>query len=388
MSIASEITRISGNIADAYTACNDKGATMPTAENQNSANLADTINSIPAGGGETEDRNYVKDYNKMVEVLNGVLDGGYTAQKALNQGWTIYDSNISNHQFGVVLDEETESIYIRTYPTYQGWVAGVKIPSGASITDVSTDIKRIDFDKEKWVCFCTGNLAIDQFRRCTNIEGANWTQNYNIAKILCIYMPTIASNSSLSTIFNLASMPFIKIIKLSDNFSISALTLNDVTVLRCITQLDNREDICKLISGYNSTDGYLLPCTKSSIKGYAFGLKQIILKKCPITFDFSSDTGTGTLNICVFNGYSSDMNIIDYDFKIKLPSNYSTVELFNYNYSIPFSKESLEYMADKAPTVNGATLALGVYLDKWLTVTADGQVIRATLESKGWTVTA
>ena len=49
MSIASEITRINNNIASAYTACNNKGATMPVT--QNSANLATCINSISGGGG-------------------------------------------------------------------------------------------------------------------------------------------------------------------------------------------------------------------------------------------------------------------------------------------------------------------------------------------------
>lgn len=47
MSIASEITRISGNVADAYTAANAKGATMPIT--QNSDNLATTIATIPTG---------------------------------------------------------------------------------------------------------------------------------------------------------------------------------------------------------------------------------------------------------------------------------------------------------------------------------------------------
>lgn len=47
MSIASEITRIKGNIADAYTACDNKGATMPVT--QNSDNLADCIDSIKKG---------------------------------------------------------------------------------------------------------------------------------------------------------------------------------------------------------------------------------------------------------------------------------------------------------------------------------------------------
>lgn len=48
MSIASEISRINGNIADAYTACDEKGAEMP--QTRNSANLADTIESIRHGG--------------------------------------------------------------------------------------------------------------------------------------------------------------------------------------------------------------------------------------------------------------------------------------------------------------------------------------------------
>ena len=47
MSIASEITRISGNVADAYTAANAKGATMPVT--QNSDNLATTISTIQTG---------------------------------------------------------------------------------------------------------------------------------------------------------------------------------------------------------------------------------------------------------------------------------------------------------------------------------------------------
>ena len=49
MSIASEITRINNNIANAYDECETKGATMPQYEN--SANLATTIASIPSGGG-------------------------------------------------------------------------------------------------------------------------------------------------------------------------------------------------------------------------------------------------------------------------------------------------------------------------------------------------
>ena len=51
MTIASEITRIKTNISNAYTALEAKGATIPEAKN--SANLADTINTVTGGSGET-----------------------------------------------------------------------------------------------------------------------------------------------------------------------------------------------------------------------------------------------------------------------------------------------------------------------------------------------
>ena len=47
MSVASEITRIKNNISSAYTALDGKGATLP--QTQDSANLANTIESIPTG---------------------------------------------------------------------------------------------------------------------------------------------------------------------------------------------------------------------------------------------------------------------------------------------------------------------------------------------------
>lgn len=47
MTIASEITRIQGNISDAYLSCSNKGATIPA--QANSDNLANCISSIPTG---------------------------------------------------------------------------------------------------------------------------------------------------------------------------------------------------------------------------------------------------------------------------------------------------------------------------------------------------
>ena len=76
MSIASEITRINNNISAAYTACSDKGATMP--QTQNSANLADTIGSIPTGGGAV-----VKEKDVNFYDYDGTLLYSYTKAEAL-----------------------------------------------------------------------------------------------------------------------------------------------------------------------------------------------------------------------------------------------------------------------------------------------------------------
>lgn len=72
MSIRSQIDRINSNIAAAYTACSEKGATMPATEN--SANLADTIDTI----GTVLERKDVNFYD-----YDGTLLYSYTSAQAL-----------------------------------------------------------------------------------------------------------------------------------------------------------------------------------------------------------------------------------------------------------------------------------------------------------------
>lgn len=75
--IAYQIQRIQGNINNAYSALYDKGATMPATNN--SALLADTINSITTGGGGYQEVGmYMIDANGVAVPQAGNIDGRFT----------------------------------------------------------------------------------------------------------------------------------------------------------------------------------------------------------------------------------------------------------------------------------------------------------------------
>jgi hypothetical protein len=76
MSIASAIATKQQQVADAYTACNNKGATMPALANQNLSNLATTIGTISGGSPVVTHKVYWYDYDGTVLKEDDVPDGG------------------------------------------------------------------------------------------------------------------------------------------------------------------------------------------------------------------------------------------------------------------------------------------------------------------------
>ena len=78
MSIQSEISRIAGNVASAYTALSAKGATMPSL--RNTANLKSTIESITAGE------------PMSIETIREIC------------GWVPYDAVFANNTWADIID--------------------------------------------------------------------------------------------------------------------------------------------------------------------------------------------------------------------------------------------------------------------------------------------
>jgi hypothetical protein len=85
MTIASEITRIQTNIANAYTAASGKGATLPA--NQNSDNLATCIGSISGGSGGSGKYELLErikdDSNNEIGTVSGFFTDGNNVEYAV-----------------------------------------------------------------------------------------------------------------------------------------------------------------------------------------------------------------------------------------------------------------------------------------------------------------
>lgn len=108
MSIASAIQTAQGRVAAAYTACNDKGATMPATANQNLSNLATTIETISTGGGggsvESKDVDFIDYDGTLVASYTAAEFAALTALPAnpshtglTAQGWNWSLSNAKTH---------------------------------------------------------------------------------------------------------------------------------------------------------------------------------------------------------------------------------------------------------------------------------------------------
>lgn len=102
MTIDSEILKLQTNLADSYTACNGKGATMPVS--QNFDNLPDCIDSIQTGGGGGIDTKLIVgdvDANGVYKRLSDSTD--ITGDITLSGIKSISSTNYAfDHRFAVI----------------------------------------------------------------------------------------------------------------------------------------------------------------------------------------------------------------------------------------------------------------------------------------------
>ena len=409
MSIASEITRISNNIAAAYTALDGKGATLP--ETQNSANLADTIDTITTGGGGggggSDTPDYMEDYNTMVSTLDTDISNNVTFSNCENNGYTkIGTESASDKLCGAVIDKNEEFMYVR-----KDFMKAYKIPSTATYESINTTYSLITFGSSNnphWICYITSssyNLE-DQLKRNCIRTTSTGSSRRDVVKVKCFYLAGASSSLELGQIIMNSGQynDSIEYIKLPENTTITLgntssgqALYNAEWLVKCfaaIFKLRNASEFLSHLSGY-SNDLFTLSTSflDTNCQGGRYNLIPYIKTGTPIVLNMSNVTTTGTFEIfgADSNNKVAKPNTLATDLKIVLPSTYSTINFYyfdynNYQYSYPFSKEALTYMANNAPTVSSKTINFGQEISGWLNYTTEGQVIKAVFTGKGWTV--
>ena len=178
MTIASEITRINGNIAAAYTALSNKGATMPATQNSN--NLATTVASVPSGGGDT------------VTAINYTAGAITAGQKV----WLNKKANVTASSVNAAPD---------TYGPYKCFVD----PSGTSAYSYYDSAFKYDIS-----------------------EGTRTSGGTSMGRTTQIYFPQYDSHSNLfywHSCINGSTTTDINLICTQDDYAITASTSSDAT---------------------------------------------------------------------------------------------------------------------------------------------------------------
>ena len=168
MTIASEIQRIKDNIADAYTSCQSKGATMPAT--QNSDNLADCIDSISGGGGST----------LITKTIT--QNGTYNASSDNADGYSSVTVNVSGGSFTGVNREVVNGVYVAPTTSFTWSLPNTATDIGAFMLQQSfrnsTGLTSIDISS---LTSLNNNYSMQAtFLGCTNLTGVIDLSNLTI----------------------------------------------------------------------------------------------------------------------------------------------------------------------------------------------------------------
>ena len=157
MSVASELNRIKSNIAAAYTEAEAKGATMPLTEN--SANLADTVASIPTGstpsGTKSITSNGIHDVTQYASANVNVPVGVFPTKQTYTQVNSPVAAYLANASYS---PSDYSSSVVERYST---GTTGKHRPDGATVTiPVSGTLTIQDGARSYSVAVTAGNYTV------------------------------------------------------------------------------------------------------------------------------------------------------------------------------------------------------------------------------------
>lgn len=354
MSVANEINRIKTNIANAYTKAEEKGATLPT--EKNSANLADTIASITAGGGvdkpaEGQSGIVVYAINSLGEVIPNAAvnleEAGGTAtfgstdengryyEEVFVGTWTVYMSGVvEGFDLPASQTVETKANEITTiYMIYEEQSGSTTIPGG--VTDTLKGV--LDGSLTELDTTNLGITKIDQYKFYNN---RNLT-SVNLTGVTSIYSYAFSGCTSVTDL---------KLNALVDDIGSQAFKGCSSITNELICEFNN-SDI-----GVNSFDG----CTKARcnftgtlefLRSYAFqnfGKDRTNPQDNINVFDFRNGTFTTiSANVFYYNKYST----------IRLPNTLKSLEASVLAYC---TNCNIYFYGETPPTVSNSNTFTGI----------------------------
>lgn len=413
MSIASEITRINTNIAAAYTALDGKGATLPAT--QNSANLADTIDTITTGGGGSGYRPPIYDTIEQLTfdeytTYAALRESGFVKVNQADGGSSWSGNYTGDYRLGILYGEALRgmSFYVKNLDKW------VLCGSGVTITALDENYNpntwyRVDFalTGDLYVIAFGNTASLDLLIDQTNSLGHNTFANNNIEFIALSrggYSEESQSYYSVESYNNIFGSELANV----KDISFSGVRLK-------LSSGKNEEDnayigsYCGLWVTHNP---YMSARKKASLFGnmnfqdiyyvniqyaffgcynYSYGMD---LANCPFAFDLSTYTSASNISTYYVGGYyngtscsakRSDLWVGDFFFIPHSNWNIDWNRSISSSHNAVFpSKDSIEYFAAHCPTVSNKTFKVGSYALATLEVLCPTAL--ATIRSKGYTI--
>lgn len=385
MTIASEVTRIKTNIAQAYTALEEKGATIP--EVKNSDNLSGAIESIATGdgSGDYEYRNgwlvpqLYRDLDALVENY-----GSNTPNRIQCGSSTTAMGKDSTYIKGIVFTEDVNNITILYANTNIKYYV---IPEDAVVEKSRGDYYKITFKTDRWIIFDYCMDVAQSMAHGINQLNDFYDGNGGVYRSFIKYASIKSLKSSMSFPaptamghFNLDDIHIIgehaKNTKINYTNIISCKNLQNPLCLLDILDVPTLEDTS------DTWNGQTLQYMGSTLAEY-YASQLLDFVKFPIILDFSTVTRTGTLTLGR-NESNGSCNLTH--LKMVLPSTCSVaLKAGNGTYENPvLDIESYQFIAEHAPTVSGLTFTMGSMAKDYCNA-IDTSIV-TTLTNKGWTV--
>ena len=375
MTIASEVTRIKTNIAQAYTALEEKGATIP--EVKNSDNLSDAIGSIATGGGSSEIRGSWIVPQICLDLDNVIanIEQSEVYQNIKRFVSLKYGNNYTVGVVGIVLRNGYHNVKFDFTSTNTSAALAVEVSDGRCFYS-----NQYDSSNATNLSFTLDTTVDDKYYIVYWVSDPDrYSTGYAFGKIDDNYLQRSALYYSIKNVVPPSLIPNSNI----ESFNI----IGEIKEENKLASTNG--DFCfsdKMLAG-KYYPPISLWCQTNGVASLTYNVYAVYFSQnagfcaLPDGLDLSSYNGTQDFQIGILDS-SSYQKFIAIGHKWRL---YITIPATNVKFcQIALTKDNWAYIAEHAPVVEGKTLTIGS--NNLAICGGEDSEIIITLKNKGWTI--